>query len=408
MITAQDIREKTFDKAKFGGYDMASVDDFLEDLAEEVTASQKENAVLKSKMKILVDKIEEYRANEEALNMAVLSAQKLAVQIESEARARANAMLAEADRQVNAKIGSIAEQADAEENRLAAAKSATLKFLESMREVCNKQLKNIEDIGNGFIPEEKAAAEAAAAQAAAEAAAQAASAQAAAPAPAASSIEDAVRSIERSVSRIQPEESVNIDISPAIDVPAKPESRLDSTQHLPHLRRALLQSKSAEAHLQGIQQRRHCGGARHIYAVCALQLVHEAAVHYLGIKPLKGQEHNGKVCRAGRVDVLCADILGAELYLGDEGFLRFGDRLRAAGLIGVLQGGVALSRELGVDGQVHRLVFLGGAGQLDCEFHYLPASRDYLHVGLILLGSEYLGKDRSQLYLPHNASGLYV
>ena len=230
MITAQDIREKTFEKAKFGGYDMASVDDFLEDLAEEVTASQKENAVLKSKLKILVDKIEEYRANEEALNMAVLSAQKLAVQIESEARARANAMLAEADRQVNAKIGSIAEQADAEENRLAAAKSATLKFLESMREVCNKQLKNIEDIGNGFIPEEKAAAEAAAAQAAAEAAAQAASAQAAAPAPAASSIEDAVRSIERSVSRIQPEESVNIDITPALDAQSRPESRLDSTQ----------------------------------------------------------------------------------------------------------------------------------------------------------------------------------
>ena len=63
MITAQDIREKTFDKARIGGYDMASVDDFLEELAEDVTAAQKENAVLKSKMKILVDKIEEYRAN---------------------------------------------------------------------------------------------------------------------------------------------------------------------------------------------------------------------------------------------------------------------------------------------------------------------------------------------------------
>ena len=125
MITAQDIREKTFDKARIGGYDMASVDDFLEELAEDVTAAQKENAVLKSKMKILVDKIEEYRANEEALNMAVLSAQKLAVQIESEARERARAMLAEADRQVNAKIGGIAEQADAEESRLAAAKSST-------------------------------------------------------------------------------------------------------------------------------------------------------------------------------------------------------------------------------------------------------------------------------------------
>lgn len=230
MITAQDIHEKTFATVRINGYDKPSVDDFLDELAEEIGAAQKENAVLKSKMKVLVDKIEEYRANEEALNMAVLSAQKLAVQIESEARARANAMLAEADRQVNAKIGSIAEQADAEENRLAAAKSATLKFLESMREVCNKQLKNIEDIGNGFIPEEKAAAEAAAAQAAAEAAAQAAAAPAAAPAPAASSIEDAVRSIERSVSRIQPEESVNIDITPALDAQSRPESRLDSTQ----------------------------------------------------------------------------------------------------------------------------------------------------------------------------------
>ena len=223
MITAQDIREKTFDKARIGGYDMASVDDFLEELAEDVTAAQKENAVLKSKMKILVDKIEEYRANEEALNMAVLSAQKLAVQIESEARERARAMLAEADRQVNAKIGGIAEQADAEESRLAAAKNSTLKFLEAMREVCNKELKNLEDIGNGFIPEEKAAAEAAA-----EAAAAAAPAPAPAPAPAAS-IEDAVRSIEQSVSRIQPEARVDIDITPDMGRSA-PATRFDSTQ----------------------------------------------------------------------------------------------------------------------------------------------------------------------------------
>ena len=29
MITAQDIRERTFEKARFNGYDMADVDDFL-------------------------------------------------------------------------------------------------------------------------------------------------------------------------------------------------------------------------------------------------------------------------------------------------------------------------------------------------------------------------------------------
>ena len=89
MITAQDIREKTFEKSRIGGYDMASVDNFLEEIADDITAAQKENSVLKSKMKVLVDKIEEYRANEEALNLAVISAQKLAVQIEADARTRA-------------------------------------------------------------------------------------------------------------------------------------------------------------------------------------------------------------------------------------------------------------------------------------------------------------------------------
>ena len=130
MTTPQEIREKSFDKARsmFGGYDMATIDEYLEELANDFEALQKENVVLKSKMKVLVDKIEEYRANEDALNMAVLSAQKLAVQIENDARARASAMLAEADKQVKAKVGSIAEQTAAQEKRLADAKAATAKF----------------------------------------------------------------------------------------------------------------------------------------------------------------------------------------------------------------------------------------------------------------------------------------
>ena len=156
MITAQDIREKIFDKSKFGGYDIVSVDDFLEELADDITASQKENAVLKSKMKVLVDKIEEYRANEDALNLAVISAQKLAVQIEADARKRANAMLADADRQVKARVGSIEEETAKQEKRLAEAKAATSKFLDSMRAMCNAQLKNLDTISSGIFPQAEA------------------------------------------------------------------------------------------------------------------------------------------------------------------------------------------------------------------------------------------------------------
>ena len=207
MITAQDIREKTFEKARFSGYDMASVDDFLEELAEDVTATQKENAVLKSKMKVLVDKIEEYRANEDALNMAVLSAQKLAVQIENDARARASAMLAEADKQVKAKVGSIAEQTAAQEKRLADAKAATAKFFDGVRSLCNTQLKNIDSVASGILPQ-------------------------AAEAKPAVSVDDTVRSIENSASRIQADPSIQIDIPPVKTAPAAParQRKLDSTQ----------------------------------------------------------------------------------------------------------------------------------------------------------------------------------
>ena len=146
MITAQDIREKTFEKSKFGGYDMAQVDEFLEELADDLTNSQKEVAVLKSKMKVLVDKIEEYRSNEAALNKSILSAQKLAQEIETEAHDKAAKVLADAEKKADETGGSITARAEFEEKRLAAAEAATAKFMDGIRAMCNAQLRNLDSI----------------------------------------------------------------------------------------------------------------------------------------------------------------------------------------------------------------------------------------------------------------------
>ncbi len=208
MITAQDIREKTFEKSRIGGYDMASVDDFLEELADDVTAYQKENAVLKSKMKVLVDKIEEYRANEEALNMAVLSAQKLAVQIENDARTRSAAMIEEAEQQVKARVGGIEAETEKQEKRLADAKAATEKFFEAARDLCNTQLRNLDAISSGMTAAQPAAA----------------------PASESADVDSAVRSIEESVSKLRPEPPVKMDLSSAMKPAAKPKKNFDSTQ----------------------------------------------------------------------------------------------------------------------------------------------------------------------------------
>ena len=161
MITAQDIRERTFERARINGYDPASVDDFLDQLAEEVAAAQKENAVLKQKMKVLVDKIEEYRGNEEALNLALLSAQKLAVQIEKEARERSAAMIADAERQVKARLGSIEEETEKSKQNLADAQAATAKYFDAVRALCSGQLQKLDEIVGNYVPEEEAPVEAA-------------------------------------------------------------------------------------------------------------------------------------------------------------------------------------------------------------------------------------------------------
>ena len=220
MITAQDIREKTFEKSRMNGYDMASVDDFLEELAEDIGASQKENAVLKSKMKVLVDKIEEYRANEEALNMAILSAQKLAVQIESEARQRAAAMIEDAERQVKAKVGSIQEQTAAEERRLADAQNAAKIFLDKAKELCNEHLTRLGVIGGELeLPEEEP---------------EVAETEEEEEVPAVTDdvdIDEAVRSIEEQVSRPSaPEPALDLDLSDFDLAPAPKRKNLSSTQ----------------------------------------------------------------------------------------------------------------------------------------------------------------------------------
>ena len=220
MITSQDIREKAFDKSK-NGYDMAEVDEFLEAIADDIANSQKETAVLKSKMKVLVDKIEEYRSNESALNAAILSAQKLANQIETEAREKADKMIADADAQVKAKLGNIAEQTEIENKRLADAKAASAKFFDGIRAMCNAQLKNIDNISSSVVG--------AAAAPVVEKAPVIEKAPAARKISAQEDLEETVKAIEASVAKKKPEPAVQFDLSADMEAPVFTRDA-DSTQ----------------------------------------------------------------------------------------------------------------------------------------------------------------------------------
>ena len=145
-MTPQDIREKTFEKAMFGGYDMAAVQNYQEEVATELANAQKEIAVLKGKMKVLVEKIEEYRASEDAMRLAILSAQKVGKQIEDDAQARADKILSEAKNTSDRILGGLQHETANEEAKLLNAKTSCAKFLEDVRNLCLTQLEYLDGV----------------------------------------------------------------------------------------------------------------------------------------------------------------------------------------------------------------------------------------------------------------------
>ena len=97
MMTPQQIDQISFGRATFGGYDMQSVDEILGPLTEDYITLYKENALLKSKMRVLVSKLEEYRSNEESMKDAIVNAQKTCDQMVKDAEEKCKQMLTEAN-----------------------------------------------------------------------------------------------------------------------------------------------------------------------------------------------------------------------------------------------------------------------------------------------------------------------
>ena len=138
MLTPQEITEKVFVKAVFGGYDMTGVDDFLESIAADYNALYKENAILKGKLKVLVEKVEEYRSTEDAMRMALLTAQRMGEEITIEANKMKEETLRSADREAQAKLAETAKRVADEELRLNVAAKETAKFIQLSQAIMRK------------------------------------------------------------------------------------------------------------------------------------------------------------------------------------------------------------------------------------------------------------------------------
>ncbi len=168
MFTPQEIQEQTFSKAVFGGYDMQQVDDFLEPLTDDYVTLYKENSVLKAKMKILVEKLEEYRAQEAKQSSAAADAEAKSAQLLKETQAKCAAMLqnaevnAQANAQVNAanvQLAQLNQQIHAEQERLDYAKQTALNFISVVERDIQGHLGLLETLKSRDLTKESAPAQ---------------------------------------------------------------------------------------------------------------------------------------------------------------------------------------------------------------------------------------------------------
>lgn len=146
MLTPQEVSTHAFTKAVMGGYNMAMVDEFLDELTDDYTALYKENAALKAKMKVLVEKVEDYRATEDSMRATLLTAQKMADSIVREAEAKRDEILAKAETSAQDRIAQMAQELKESEARLRQGQLELAKFIAASRDICNKELQLLEQL----------------------------------------------------------------------------------------------------------------------------------------------------------------------------------------------------------------------------------------------------------------------
>jgi cell division initiation protein len=156
MLTPQQIDQISFGRATFGGYDMQDVDEFLTPLTEDYVTLYKENALLKSKMRVLVGKLEEYRKNEASMKDAIANAQKTCDNMIREAEVKASQMLANANETAMASSKTADTLAAAEYARVEEARVAANAKIADLQEQLRTCIQALDRLKNNTAPAQPA------------------------------------------------------------------------------------------------------------------------------------------------------------------------------------------------------------------------------------------------------------
>ena len=158
MLKPQEVSTHAFTKALFRGYTVSMVDEFLDAVAEDYAALYKENATLKTKMKAMAEKVDEYRATEEAMRSALLAAQRTAESMIQDAETRRDEILTNASDEALSRRDDCRKEVAELEERMRRGRTEMARFIAAGRELCAQEMKFLEQLPqmqvNVALPEE--------------------------------------------------------------------------------------------------------------------------------------------------------------------------------------------------------------------------------------------------------------
>lgn len=145
MLSVSEIRNKRFERSA-RGYKCEEVDNFISEIASQLDTVMKENQESEEKILKLVDRINEYREDEDAIKNALLSAQKQAMKIIVQAEQEAKKIIDDATIESQKLVIATKEEYNEEIDKLARLKHDVAEFKANLTELYNKQLRLIMEL----------------------------------------------------------------------------------------------------------------------------------------------------------------------------------------------------------------------------------------------------------------------
>ena len=155
MMTPQEVSSRSFAKATLGGYNLAQVDEFLDALTEDYSALYSENAILKGKLKVLSETVEEYRATDTAMRRALLAAQKMADDMVEDAKKKQAELVGEAEKAAQQRVDELKKSVAAEEYRLRQAQESTAAYVRKLRALHDREQEFLSGLDELVPPEQE-------------------------------------------------------------------------------------------------------------------------------------------------------------------------------------------------------------------------------------------------------------